>query len=541
MAKQVKKNFNVGQTAQALTLINWRDFEPLQNDNLKELSVEDCQKLKTSIIKHGFGEPFFVWYDKQGKGYILGGKHRKLVLLDMIDNGYTDEEGKSHVVTIPDQLPAVVYNFKNKKEAAQAVLTFSAKYAKETTDGLYEFMHLHNINIGELKDELTLPTIDLTKFEAGYFGDNNPGGGEGNNKAPANNDTNQPGEGEKPQSIEVIKGALFNKYLVPPFSVLDTRQGYWVQRKRLWLQLGVANTDTRDITTISNTAEASYQKAKGQLIDEGNAEPTKEQIIKRISDNGNTKMSLVSYTDPALVEVLLNWFVPGKGHVADPFAGGTSVGAVSAFLKHEFTGVELRPEQIESNNQKIKELFGGDHKVRYIEGDSESVFEKAFDGYSRPDFIFSSPPYHDLEVYSDNVNDLSNMDWATFKRKYERVIFNCCKVLNNNRFAAFLVTQVRDKDGKYKNLVGATISAFEKAGLYFYNDIVLINQAGSLPARVGRSFSVNRKVGRCHQNLLIFYKGNPETIRDNFNEVDIADLKKMCETGGVILEEGDNE
>jgi hypothetical protein len=34
-------------------------------------------------------------------------------------------------------------------------------------------------------------------------------------------------------------GALAEKFLVPPFSVLDARQGYWQDRKRAWLALGI--------------------------------------------------------------------------------------------------------------------------------------------------------------------------------------------------------------------------------------------------------------------------------------------------------------
>jgi hypothetical protein len=34
-------------------------------------------------------------------------------------------------------------------------------------------------------------------------------------------------------------GKLSEQFLVPPFSVLDARQGYWQERKRAWLSLGI--------------------------------------------------------------------------------------------------------------------------------------------------------------------------------------------------------------------------------------------------------------------------------------------------------------
>jgi hypothetical protein len=34
-------------------------------------------------------------------------------------------------------------------------------------------------------------------------------------------------------------GSLSERFLIPPFSVLDARQGYWQERKRAWLALGI--------------------------------------------------------------------------------------------------------------------------------------------------------------------------------------------------------------------------------------------------------------------------------------------------------------
>ena len=34
-------------------------------------------------------------------------------------------------------------------------------------------------------------------------------------------------------------GELLKKFIVPPFSILDTKQGYWQERKRQWLSIGL--------------------------------------------------------------------------------------------------------------------------------------------------------------------------------------------------------------------------------------------------------------------------------------------------------------
>ncbi len=47
---------------------------------------------------------------------------------------------------------------------------------------------------------------------------------------------------EEPQpgtTPEAARATLAEQFIVPPFSVLDARQGYWQDRKRAWLALGI--------------------------------------------------------------------------------------------------------------------------------------------------------------------------------------------------------------------------------------------------------------------------------------------------------------
>lgn len=40
---------------------------------------------------------------------------------------------------------------------------------------------------------------------------------------------------------EAATVSLSDRFIVPPFSVLDARQGYWQERKKQWLSLGIAS------------------------------------------------------------------------------------------------------------------------------------------------------------------------------------------------------------------------------------------------------------------------------------------------------------
>lgn len=124
------------------------------------------------------------------------------------------------------------------------------------------------------------------------------------------------------------------------------------------------------------------------------------------------------------------------------------------------------------------------------------------------DLIFSCPPYGDLEKYSDDPADLSNMEWHTFLAQYKRIILRACQRLKPNRFACFVVGDFRDERGFYRNFVGETIAGFLNAGLELYNEAVLVTAVGTAAMRATRQFNGGRKLCKTHQNVLVFCKGD---------------------------------
>ena len=166
------------------------------------------------------------------------------------------------------------------------------------------------------------------------------------------------------------------------------------------------------------------------------------------------------------------------------------------------------------------------------------------------DLIFTCPPYGDLEVYSDDPRDLSNMDYHEFIMWYKVAVKRAVQRLKDNRFAVIVVSEFRDRrEGFYRCFVRDTVAAFEGAGMRLYNEAVLLTAIGSLPVRVGKQFSGGRKLGKAHQNVLIFYKGDPAAIPTNFPlTLEIEDLAALLEpddpegtytmqTGGLVDDE----
>lgn len=168
----------------------------------------------------------------------------------------------------------------------------------------------------------------------------------------------------------------------------------------------------------------------------------------------------------------------------------------------------------------------------WVVGDSKDVATLAPGEY---DFVFSCPPYGDLEVYSDNPADLSTMDYAAFKAAYFHIIRESVAMLKPNRFACFVVGDFRyGPHGLYRNFPMHTIQAFEEAGAFLHNEAVLVTAIGSLPIRVGRQFVAGRKFGKTHQNVLVFIKGDPKIATAEIGEVEFATELPEPEPGAPV-------
>lgn len=444
---------------------------------------------------------------------------------------------------------------------------------------------------------------------------------------------------------EQPRASLAERFGVPPFSVLDARQGYWQARKRAWIALGIqselgrgnenltmshpATTATIDFYAQKRAIEAEQgrevttDEAKAILAARGHLRDDRAQNARRmaldVSDtvhrlkpsvdqgrkrglartNGQDLMrgegtnvlpgkrtpetaslkgglthgttihlydktgeqrnsrhaadqrsnvtgaptlpewahgtgtanmaSGTSIFDPVLCELVYRWFCPTGGAVLDPFAGGSVRGVVAARLGHAYTGIDLRPEQIAANEAQAQEIVP-DGPPRWITGDSRDITDLAPGAY---DLIFSCPPYADLEVYSDDPRDLSTMEYQDFLVAYRQIIHVCVSLLKPDRFAVFVVGDVRDKKGFYRNFVGATVDAFQDAGAILYNEAILVTQAGSLPIRIAKQFEGYRKLGKTHQNVPIFFKGDPKTIK-TFGPVEMGEVDPASEFGEVV-------
>ncbi len=298
-------------------------------------------------------------------------------------------------------------------------------------------------------------------------------------------------------------GPLAQKFEWPPFSVLSARDGEWQDRKRAWLSLGIESELGRAGVAIGK--HETWVKGERGLTWSGAAASFDYYRVKE-GTRAESDVSGTSIFDPVLTELCYRWFCPPRGQIVDPFCGGSVRGIVAGLLGFKYSGIDLRQEQIDANTEQ-REKICPDDGIFWHCGDSVTQLTYM----PECDFIFTCPPYGDLERYSDDPRDLSTMDYTAFLNSYRRIIERCSTLLRPNRLACFVVGDFRDtKTGMYRGFVADTVRAFQAVGMPLYNDAILVTAVGSLPIRVSAQFEASRKLGKTHQNILVFAKGDPK-------------------------------
>ena len=270
-------------------------------------------------------------------------------------------------------------------------------------------------------------------------------------------------------------------FTVPPISVLDVKQKYWKDRRKYWLSVGIQS------------------------------ELGREENLLSLSELLQLKQKSTSIFDPVLCEVMYRWFTREGDTIFDPFAGGSVRGIVASKTNRNYIGTDIREEQVLSNIEQSKQLCDN-----YI---PEWICSDALDwNDGEYDFLFTCPPYYSLEVYSELETDLSTMTDEQFEKTYDAILTKHLTQLRNNRFCAIVIGDTRDNKGMYRKFTSKTIDIFEKNGCGLYNDLILLQEPATAAMRAFKYMNSSRKIAKCHQNVLVFVKGDPKLATERLEK-----------------------
>lgn len=126
-------------------LVDWRNIEPLQPANFKH--IYNYKHIERSILENGFVNPFFVW-ENEGVIYSIDGVTRKEIL--------------SNLENVPDLLPAVFIDAKNRQDAVKILLSvFNTKENPIDLEVLNEWINIEQVEV----EVQSLNVVDVQDME----------------------------------------------------------------------------------------------------------------------------------------------------------------------------------------------------------------------------------------------------------------------------------------------------------------------------------------------------------------------------------------
>lgn len=210
--------------------------------NARVHSRAQIQKIKASLVEFGWGAPMVTAEDS-----MLAGHGRLLAALELAEAA----------IPIPHNEdiwagPAVDVSYLSPAQRRAYILADNRLAEEATWDDALLQIELSDLDMSGF--DLTLTGFDSDEITRLLT---EPQGGPGEE------------EGNKTGT-----GTLAARFGVPPFTVLNAREGWWQDRKRAWLALGIRSEVGRgDILQGMSESTHDYMYNKSDYVGRPNAEP----------------------------------------------------------------------------------------------------------------------------------------------------------------------------------------------------------------------------------------------------------------------------
>lgn len=255
-------------------------------------------------------------------------------------------------------------------------------------------------------------------------------------------------------------------------------------------------------TSIWNVDETIKRRVRDWRRLTGEDGHTGERAEKFRTDHDSIYTGTYSvFPIPLMENILIRYAGKERGaRVLDPFAGGPPRGLCTSIMGHKYYGVDVRQEQIDENETVIEAL--NLPNVHYYLDDARYLDIDVPDC----DVSVTCPPYYNLEIYSDQADDISSFKtYAEFNGAMFLNAISTFRHLKPGAFALMIVGNFRDKNKELVDFRSHTVENFRDAGFMFHQDVILSKNFASAAKRASNSWRGMKLVPR-HEHMLVFLK-----------------------------------
>ena len=249
-----------------------------------------------------------------------------------------------------------------------------------------------------------------------------------------------------------------------------------------------------------------------------------QRLISLCEDTGSSRPSAeITYQkkpsifSPVVMLQALSIYCPAPpARIYDPFGGGGTRAIVAGHLGHEYSGIELRRDESDRVNYHLERL-GLNERCCVHEGDSTRMQPGIPDDWA--DFIFTCPPYWDLEQYKGGPDDLSMQTWSEFGKSLRKCMTECARISKPGTWMAWVVGLHRHSSGPLKGqlvpLPQATVDAARQAGWLWMEEAIMVrssdpNKVGPEIQRLHNATRATGHLSRAHEYIEVFALPNDD-------------------------------
>lgn len=211
----------------------------------------------------------------------------------------------------------------------------------------------------------------------------------------------------------------------------------------------------------------------------------------------------LSKFNPTVAENILNFWSEPNDIILDPFAGRTRA-LITSLKDRKYIGFEISKKAVDV----IKDLIKENKKDIKI---SPTIYhDDSFnmDDYNLPkvDFIFSCPPYFNLEKYESCNGQLSDIKkYSQFLERYEQILNKSVQYLKKDKYCALVIGDFRIR-GKFHTFHIDTINLMEKLGMKLHDIVILQSVTWDFAVRRFGGIKKHKMTAKVHEYLLVFKK-----------------------------------
>lgn len=445
-------------TCTGSNLIEVSLLKPIQG-NLKNRTREQLYKLRSLIFLHGFSFPVFVWFD--GENYFtLDGHGRDFLCKELISEGWKFKQKNGEITT---SIPCDLIDADDRVHAKNKLLALNSGFGKITEEGLYSFIFEegYELNFEEVKPSLEIHDIDLIEFENHFFSDQESEPEEKDYKYIFSQE-------QLKQSIkdnfpkfrttqEIIDGLIDVPLAMHQINKLCS--GNKNVGGNISLLFNPHRLDTRIGNRKHSVAESFINQDKGFLSSLSQWMSKQQDIVhNRLYIDiakANTGTQIAHEFKPYLARDIYQNYCTNGAKVLDPCAGwgGRMIGFFSSLLGGEYIATDPSTKTF-NGLLRLKDFL---LSAEVINEPEISLHNLPFEELELPDnyfdFAFTSPPYFDTEIYSDEETQAFNRYPAfdEFNEKFLKVLIE--KTMRSLKPGKFLLLNIGGSQFRFDRVV----------------------------------------------------------------------------------------